>query len=438
MERSNRLQVGIDIGKGKADYALLHPSGAPLVFHSSFANSLGGLEQAKALLLNTLKQHGFAGVDIGLEATSYYWLPLYIALSRDPDLAGFEPQLALLNAGWVKWFKKSFPPDHKSDQRDPFYIAERLRTLPQPNWWCYDPHWLSLRFRTRLRFHLSQDVSREKNYYQLFLFLAYSGFPRLKPFSDVFGVVSQSLLNQPDLLETLAQLSVEEIAVQLHEISAHHLRDPLEVASRLHQALQESYPLPEDLDPTVQEVLQRLSQTIAFLQQQIDALDRDIATLLNHYPEVTWLDSIPGVGPVFASGIAAEIGDFQRFVTPLKWDHHRRRYRPRNGRDIEDAVAKFAGLWWPQNASGQFDAEEKPMSKRGNAYLRYFTLMAADRMRLSIPSYKAYYSKKLAEASNHKYKRALVLTGRKALGLFVGLLHHQEFYRPEEASVPSA
>ena len=99
---------------------------------------------------------------------------------------------------------------------------------------------------------------------------------------------------------------------------------------------------------------------------------------------------------------------------------------------IEDAIAKFAGLWWPENASGQFEAEERPLSKRGNDYLRYFTLLAADRMRLFIPSYARFYQTKYKQATKHHHKRALVLTGRKALGLFVGLLLHQEMYQPEE------
>ena len=109
-------------------------------------------------------------------------------------------------------------------------------------------------------------------------------------------------------------------------------------------------------------------------------------------------------------------------------------YQCREWSEVEDAVAKFAGLWWPKNASGDFSAEETPLSKRGNAYLRYFILQAADRMRLYIPSYSAYYSKKYIQATKHHHKRALVLTGRKAVGLIVGLLHHHEFYRPEEVS----
>lgn len=434
MNRDQRLVVGIDIGRSKVDLALLHPNGQRLEMHQGYANSASGYEQAKQLFLQTLSAQGLRGIDFAVEATSYYWLPLYIRLSQDPELTVYQPRQMLLNAGWVKWYKKSFSPSHKSDQSDPYFIAERLRTLHDPLWWQYDPHWLKLRLLTRLRCHLTRSLAREKNHYQLFLFLAHSHFGRAKPFSDPFGVFSQSLLANPAELTRLSTLAVDELAAQLSLLSRRSLPDPRGIAERLYSALHESYPLPAELHPSVQGSLQHLAAVLQALQQQIQTLDNDIERCLQAeaYPEVAWLDSIPGLGKVFSAAIAAEIAGIQRFAAPPKWDPQRKAYRHRNARDVEDALAKFAGLWWPQNASGQFEAQERPLSKRGNDHLRYFTLLAADRMRLFIPSYARYYQTKFNQATKHHHKRALVLTGRKALGLFVGLLLHQEMYRPEE------
>lgn len=435
MEPILRLQVGIDFSKDKADFALLSPEGEVLEMHRSFSNSMVGYEQARAMLLEELGRHGYQGLDVAAEATSYYWLGLYQQLWQDAQLAGFQPRLMLLNAGWVRWYKKSLPADHKSDYRDPYYIAERLRSLPHKTWWRFDERWLGLRLRTRLRFHLVQSLVREKNHYQLFLFLTHSAYTQAKPFSTPFGSVSQTLLNQPELLAELVRLPDLELSAHLSEMSGGTLPDPLQAAVRLKRALQESYPIPEGLDPALRQALHSLSSVIATLQQHIQLLDAQIHTLVkSDYPEVAWLQSVPGVGPVYASAIAAEIAGLDRFATPLKWDKRSKSYRRRTLREIEDAVAKFAGLWWPQNASGQFSAQERPLSKRGNAYLRYYLIQAADHMRLLIPSYARFYARKYAQVTKHQHKRALVLTGRKAVGLFVGLLHRQETYRPEEAA----
>lgn len=437
METYQRIKVGIDVGRSKVDFAILHPGGYPLEKHSSFSNSPDGIEQAKQLLIKTMEKHHFSGVDIAAEATGFYWLPLFMQLHQDADLARYAPRLTILNAAWVKWYKKGFPPDHKSDQVDPYYIADRLRTMVNPTWWYYDPHWLSLRFNTRLRFHLSQSLIREKNHYHLFLFLAHSAYSQKKtrPFTDTFSHINEVLLHSPGLLENLQDLDVDDLATQLHELSRHRLNDPMQSAKQLKQALQESFSPPKELEPAIQSALDSLITVIRHLKDQIKIVEKRIADLVeNDYPEVAWLRSIPGIGPIFASGIAAEIGNLRRFSERLRWDNKRNDYRRRSSREVEDAVAKFAGLWWPKNASGDFSAEETPLSKRGNAYLRYFILQAADRMRLFIPSYYDYYTKKFYQSTKHHHKRALVLTGRKAVGLIVGLLHHHEFYRPEEVS----
>lgn len=439
METENRLQVGVDVGMNQVHLALLAPDGKILLKHRSFTNSVVGYGQVRELLLEVMRAHAMEGVDLAAEATSYYWLPFFCQLAQDPLLAAFQPRELLLNATWVKWYRKSLSPDHKSDRSDPFYIGDHLRSLADKHWWQLDEHWLSLRFRTRLHAHLAKSLAREKSYYQLILFLNYSAYAQAEPFSDTFGVLSQTLLNDPQRLEKLCQLPDLELCARLDRLSGHRLPNPLHTALRLKQALQDSFPVPAGLRTPLQDTLQRLARLIQTLQEQIHTLDAEILALVQEgYPEVAHLRSVPGVGPVTACGVAAEIADLHHFETPLKWNPHHNAYGPRTLQDVEDAVAKFAGLWWPQNASGNFDAEDRPLSRRGNAYLRYYLTQAADHMRRVIPSYASYYHRKFAEATKHRHKRALVLTARKAVALFVGLLHHQEDYRPQEGLLKSS
>ncbi len=79
-----RLQVGIDFSHRAADACLLEDQGEFVVSHRSFANAVDGYDQLKALLLKTLQEHGFQGLDISGEATSYYWLPFFLRLAEDP------------------------------------------------------------------------------------------------------------------------------------------------------------------------------------------------------------------------------------------------------------------------------------------------------------------------------------------------------------------
>lgn len=439
MDRIERLLVGIDFSKSRADLALLRSDGQPIEVHRTFANSLPGFEQAKELLVEVLAENSFQGVDIAGEATNYYWLPYFLQLAQDPALAAYDPNLFLLNARWVHWYKKSLSPDHKDDATDPQYIADRLRHKRPPTPWKVDPKWMPLRFYTRLRCHLLKSQTRAKNLCQVYLFLAYNTYARYQPFSDLFSVTSQRLLRQPELLESLADLSLDEAAAVLHELSGHHLPDPHKNAQALQRVLAESFPQDERLATAIQTALEILLDTLNSLQAQIKRVEDLIGQQVQAgYPEVGWLDSIPGIGLVLASGVATEIGDIRRFSEVPKWDKVRKCQRSRRPGEVEDAIAKYAGLWWPKNASGQFEAEERRMNRAGNPYLRYYLIEAGENLRQWLPRFAVYYQKKFDGAVKHKHKRAKVLTGRKALGLFVGLLLRQETYQAKEGNRPNA
>jgi transposase len=430
----NRLQVGIDFSQKRADFCLLFGNGQPLIAHQAFANSRLGYQQARQVLLESLHAFPFDGLDVSGEATSYYWFPFFWQMAHDAELGAWDLSLFLLNPRQVHWFKKSLPPNDKTDSTDPFYIAERTRTRRPKATWEPQDEWLPLRFYTRLRFHLARALTSEKNYYLVHLFLLHNTYRRNQPFSDPFGVTSQKVLGSEQSLVELVNLPVEELAERLDAWSGGKLDDPLETAHKLQQVAQDSFPLDEPLLTPVQNILDLTQEHIRFLEKQIAQAEGWIAAEVQcHHPEVLFLATVPGVGLVLAAGIAAEIGNLGRFFQTPKWDKKRKRYRTKTLREVEDAVAKLAGLWWPRSESGDFVAEDRHLAKTGNRYLRYYFVQAANGMRRYIPAYTQFYNLKFREATQHKHKRALVLSARKSIGLFVGLLHRKEAYRPQEA-----
>ena len=287
MDLSKRLQVGIDFGRSKADVCLLDPGGEVLVMHKSFVNSPAGYQKAKELFQKVLDSRGLEQVDISGEATGFYWLPFYLQLANDPDLKALDTQLFVLNPAWVRWFKKSLPQDDKTDAKDPFYIADRTRTRRPKLAWSSQEDWLELRFYTRVRFHLAQTLTRAKNFFQAYLFLAHSGYHRVGPFGDTFSVTSRKLLLQPQKLAELVEMPEEQIAKELFRLSGHTLRNPLENAQLLKQAMQESFSLPTGLSEPVQRILELVMHHIEFLENQIQQVEQWIAADAQaHHPEV--------------------------------------------------------------------------------------------------------------------------------------------------------
>ena len=435
MKSDDCLYVGIDFSKYRIDFALLPADGPPLVYHKAFRKSYSGYQDAKEWLLKSLAENNLSHIKIAGEATSYYWLPLFMQFVTDHVWEPFHPEPSLVNPTWIHCFKKTKSFNGKSDCIDPAEIGYYLREY-HPATWSFSPHWLSLRFYTRLRSHLVNSRTREKNLLNLFIFLLYSSYSSHKPFANYLGSTSKELLLHPDLMVRLSSLSLDDLATELDDLSNHRLPDPLKNASALQQVFADAFPQDPAIVSAYNNIVAILIDTISYFDSQIAHVEALITSLVSsgEYPQVEWLQTIPGVGFVLASGIAAEIGDIALFTQRLIWDKRRLVWRLRTSHEVLSAVAKFAGIWWPENSSGKFKAEDARMSRKGNPYLRYYVLEAADNMRQFIPAFRDYYSSKFDQANIHKHKRALVLTGSKCLDLFVTLLRRKEIYRPREVA----
>lgn len=107
-------------------------------------------------------------------------------------------------------------------------------------------------------------------------------------------------------------------------------------------------------------------QSFLDLTQQRAELERWADKLLGSHPDYQLLQTIPGVGPVFALTILAEAGDLRRFA------HHRQ-------------FLKYCGLDLAKSQSGTLRGHER-LSKRGNGRLRcafWFAGRVAVRLRES-------------------------------------------------------
>jgi transposase len=291
-------------------------------------NTRPGVEALVERVVDLTDQHGLKRLRIGLEATGMYWWPLACLLNDTPLLQGLHPEVYALNPTLVHGLKKVYAVTGKTDPRDAFLIAERLRIGRLPAPFQLDVVHAPLQRLTRYRTHLSQTLAREKGYFLNFLFVQFSGFSQEKPFSDTFGPTCQALLEQFST-EAIAQASLEDLAAFIQEHGRGGFTDPEVVAASLRRAARESYQLNSALQAPIGLVLGMTRATIRILQAQLLTVDQTIARELRALPAHTrTIDSVPGLGPVWTAGLIAEIGSVHRFTD-------------------DAAVAKYAGLVWP-------------------------------------------------------------------------------------------
>jgi hypothetical protein len=270
-----------------------------------------------------------------------------------------------------------------------------------------DVRYAPLQRLTRFRFHLAHNLAREKSYFLSFLFLTFSSFGQVQPFGDPFGATSSAVLTELTT-EELAQQSLAELAAYLQTQGHGRFADPQALAETLQRAARDSYRLDQVLAEPLRIVLSTTMANIRSLTAQLKTLDQTNASQLQAIPQT--LASVPGLGPVWTAGLIAELGDVSRFAD-------------------DDAIAQFAGLTWPAHESGQFQAEDTHLSQRGNSYLRYYLVEAANSVRRHCPEYADYYAVKYAETPKHPHQRALVLTARKLVRLIDALLRSQALYQ---------
>lgn len=401
--------LGLDISQADVSVCLLLGDGHEPGPRWTIPNSQPGGEQLSARLAQLCQTHHVTELRIGMEATGLLWWHLACLLTHAAPLQPYRPHVYVLNPHLVTTFRRNYGALPKTDRADAFLIAERIRfgrQLPPP--FQMDLRYAPLQRLTRFRFHLAHNLAREKSYFLSFLFLTFSSFGQVQPFGDPFGATSSAVLSELTT-EDLAQQSLEELAAYLQAQGHGHFAEPAALAETLQRAARDAYRLDQVLAEPLRIVLSTTMANIRSLTQQLKTLDKTIAVELQAIPQT--LGSVPGLGPVWTAGLIAELGDIQRFAD-------------------DDAIAQFVGLTWPAHESGQFQAEDTPLSQRGNRYLRYYLIEAANSVRRHCPEYADYYAAKYAETPKHPHQRALVLTARKLVRLIDALLRSQALYRP--------
>lgn len=418
MSTKNYLYVGVDVSLKSLMTCILDTSGSIILKPTSFTNDPLGVNQMLDKILILADSLDVSNILIGIEATSNYGSLFLFQVNDSPILKNFTLQLYCFEPKIIKNFRKTLGDLPKNDKKDSWVIASRLRIGALPNELYVNFNQLGLQRLTRFRQHIVQNITREKTYLVSSLFLKFSALCQSKVLYDNFGATAEALLTELLSTDDIASMSIDELIDFIATSSQGSLKDTYSTAIAIKNAASNSYKLPNEVNSSVNVVIKSCFDNISALEKSLKNIESSIQKQVqnNFKNEYTILTSIPGIGPVTAAGIIAEIGDINRFSS-------------------DDALAKFAGLFWSQYQSGEFEAENTNLKKSGNSYLRNYLCQAANSMRLFNPDFNLFYTRKFKEVSKHQHKRAIVLTARKAVRVIFALLHDNHLYIPPKKGV---
>ena len=386
--------AGIDVAMDKHDCVVLDSGGNCVVEVFTFENSSNGFQLLRKVLKSCSKKP--KNIKVGLESTGHYSDNLLAFLNS----IGYDP--VLFNPLHTNLFRKGQSlRKTKTDHVDAHTIATMLRTEDLKSYSQPSYHLNELKSLTRYRSTLVSDCSRRKiSLVRLCQIL----FPELKNLVPSLHMSSvYTLLSELPSADKVAKCNLMHLTSLLSSASkGHYGRDKaIEIREQARSSI--------GIRSVVKELeLQQTIELIRILQQQIEAVEEEINSLMDDIDSP--ITSIPGIANRMAAVIIAETNNFHDF-------------------ERAEQVLAFAGLDPSVYQSGQLTSTHSKMVKRGSKYLRYAIFNATKYVCHWDPTFNAYLAKKRAEGK--PYNVAVSHAAKKLTRVMFHLVKSNKVFVPQ-------
>lgn len=357
--------LGIDIGKNTHVASLLDDKKKVIFKAFSFSNSIDGADS----LLSKLAPFA-ESLEIGMEATGHYWLPLYsFLIEKNFSVHVINP---IQTDGWRNGIEIR---KRKTDIIDSILIADLLRYGDFLETCLSDENYLSLRNLTRFRSYLISSIGDLKRKTIAVLDQVFPEYAN--SFSNIFGKTSKEILMSISTPQDFEDVTADKLDKVLKNITMKKYAK--KKIDELSFKAESSFGVKFCLDSFSLQI-KLLIEQISFIENQIITVEKEISILMKRINSP--ITSIPGIGPITGAVILGEIGHISRFSNPSK-------------------LVAYAGLDAIISQSGESESTSNSMSKRGSPYLRKALFQSALRAEFCDPVFISYYQKKISQGKHH-------------------------------------
>ena len=385
--------VGIDVSKGKSTVAILSAVGEVIEEPFEIKHDIEGLN----FLEEKLKDIPNEDLKIVMEETGIYHLPVLGYLLDKGYFVVAE------NALKIKKYLDRGLRKAKTDKKDSYKLAEYTCN----NWYKLnkvrenDEAYDNLRFLSRQYINNINVQVKQKNNFSNLCDLLFPGYYQLLDENNfILGLEIFKKYYHPEIVTNKKQSQfVEEIDKLAKKLG--HKGAGITLANKIYLLAQKTIsPRPNNEYAQLSAIscADALILTIKTTTTIITEMDK----LARELPEYDVISEMPGCGKKLTSRIIAEIGDVRRFKNA-------------------GSIIAYAGLDAPPYQSGQFEATNRHISKRGNKYLRktgYEVMKSIKSSCRSDNDLKSYIIKKENEG---KLKKVAKIAGlNKFLRMYYG------------------
>lgn len=335
------ISVGIDVAKGKSKICIMKPGGEVIMAPKDFRHTKNELQRLVVQL------HSYdEDVKVVLESTGQYHIPVVKYLSDNGIF------VSVVNALRMKKFTSQDIRKVKNDRIDSIHIAMYGLT-----------YWSELEeFKPANEVYAElRTLSRQYDNTIALLVGARSNFANL--INNVMPGIDKMLADGNKSNRTIAfvehYVHFENITKKsekqfVNDVmkwktkKGYHISEAK--AKEIYALAQNGIPvLPNTKSTTI--IVREAAKLIYELKSTRDTILAQMQTFAKTLPEYSVIRDMSCIGEVLSARIIAEIGD----ITKYKNKH---------------SLIAYAGIDAPPYQSGKFNATERHISKRGNAYLR--------------------------------------------------------------------
>ncbi len=334
--------VGIDVSKGKSTIAILSVEGEIIEEPFEITHDIDGL----TLLEEKLKKLPKENVKIVMEETGTYHLPILgYLLDRDYFVSAE-------NALKIKKYLDRGLRKAKTDKKDSSKLAE----YACDNWFKLnkvrenDEIYDELKFLSRQYLAtIAVQVKQKVNFSNLCDLLFPGYYQLLTENTFILGLEIFKKYFHPEIVKNKKEKQfVSEIDKLAKKIG--HKGVGITLGNKIYTLAQKAIPPRPNNEYSQLSAISCADALIVTIKTS-NVIISEMNNLARRLPEYEEIKEFPGCGEKLTARIIAEIGDVRRFKNA-------------------GSIIAYAGLDAPPYQSGQFEATNRHISKRGNKYLR--------------------------------------------------------------------
>ena len=388
------VYVGIDVASQKHDCFFMNDKDVNANMLITINNDIDGFKKLEESIHSFMKKTDDKDVRIGLESTGHYSHNILNYFVR----SGFDTML--INPLLTNMERKSSSVRKtKTDKIDAKAICMFLMRNKEFKPYTHKSyHTVALKSLSRRRISLVKQLSKQKVQLHVLVTITFPEY--LKVFSKLSGNSSLEILHKYAIPSVIAKTRIDALTNIIKRTSkGHHGRTTALLIKEL------AAKTVGDKDSFYAIQIKLIVEIIRFLQNQIKTYTDEIKDIVDE--NCPLILSIPGISYAIGAIIIGEVGDIMLFQSP-------------------DKLLAYAGLDPCVHQSGNYNAMNVSISKRGSSYLRCAIHQAASVIIWHDNTFNKYYMKKRNEGKHHLV--ALGHVSKKLIRVIFSILKHNNTF----------